>query len=92
MTSSNWNYCHYTTGPLKAMISFGGDQLQDTLYWMTVLLDKEGESKEIFQEEFTDLNQAVTDTNTKYGHWDFINTAQTNESEGGCGSCSNKKG
>ena len=84
---SNWNYCYYTTGPLKSMISQGMDNfssaLPSILYWVTVLKD---ETREVFQEEFLNLEDSIRFINEKYGHWDFIDTT---EEKGGCGSCSN---
>lgn len=88
---SNWNYCYYSTGPLKSMMSQGMDYASaavteeslPALYWVTVLRD---ETREIFQAEFSQLADAIKFINEKYGHWDFTDTT---EDKGGCGSCAN---
>ena len=87
---TNWNYCYYSTGPLKAMISQGvdcpsllGENPSPLLYWVSVLKD---ERQEVFQEEFLQAGDAVKFITEKYGHWDFTDTTQE---KGGCGSCSN---
>ena len=90
MDATNWTYCHYATGPLKAMIGQG--LAYDTecnnpppiRYWLTVLKD---EYTEVFQEEFDHLPQVLDCINQRYGHWDFVDTSQAAAS--GCDSCSN---
>lgn len=85
----NWNYCHYFTGPLKAMISCG--QGLDVLdnddlgleYYVSVLKD---EFSEVFQKDFKNLGEAIQFINDSYGHWDFKDSTIQ---ESGCDSCSN---
>ena len=86
----NWNYCHYATGPLRSMITYGQkphaseDCAPTMFYWVTVL---KNETQEVFQVEFSRLLDAISAINDRYGHWGFVDTSQS--SSGGCGSCSN---
>ena len=84
---NNWNYCHYSTGPLKSMIAQGQDPHgMELLYCLTVLKD---ETQEVYQAQFQHLPKALKTINDRYRHWDFTDTSEAQE--GGCGSCSNKK-
>lgn len=85
----NWNFSHYFTGPLKAMVSCGVDHHekineQTMVYWVSVIKD---EFTEVYQSEFQVLGEAINFINQKYGHWSFKDTTQL---DAGCGSCSNK--
>jgi len=82
---NNWNYCHYETSRLRAFISQGGipgtreDEVQQ-IYFLTV---SDPDFKEIYQEEFFQLQEAVTILNSRYKHWKFIDRAV----QEGCSSC-----
>ena len=81
----NWTYSRYQSGAFIAMISFGADpesMKDDCLeYYVTVL---ENEDSEVFQEKFTDLNEACLFLNQTYGDWGFND--QTVKKEG-CSTC-----
>ncbi len=92
ITLGNWNYCHYFTGPLKAMISCGQDfsiieekgNDASLEYYVSVLKE---EFTEVFQKSFETLGEAINFINDSYGHWDFKDTSVIETS--GCDSCSN---
>ena len=61
-----------------------GDPPPPMLYWVTVLKD---DKQEAYQKEFYRLSDALESINSKYGHWEFVDTSLA-QSEG-CDSCSN---
>ena len=84
ITKDNWNASHYSSGPFKAIISYGGGE-EERLYWLTVL---QGKTQEVFQREFSKLPLALQTINNRYGHWNFVDTTKPLGS--GCDSCSNQ--
>ena len=80
-----WTYCRYEKENFLAQITFGADPeslAEDRLeYYVTVLQDEE---TEIFQKEFTTLQDACLYLNANYKDWGFIN--QTEEKTG-CSTC-----
>ncbi|MCY4644285.1 MAG: hypothetical protein OXB88_06660 [Bacteriovoracales bacterium] len=91
MDKDNWDHCHYATGPLKCILSLGGDESGQAptspLFFVTVLKD---DAHEVFQKQFSREEKALNFMNERYGHWDLIDTQAPLEEEGGCGSCANK--
>lgn len=89
LSQDNLNFSHYSCGPFKAFISYGAEKNRE-LYWLTVLQgNSQGESREVFQREFTKLSLALKVINESYGHWDFIDTKEPQQ-QSGCDSCSNQ--
>lgn len=86
VNTKNWTYCRFLKGNVMAMISFGASPESVALdrldYYVTVLEDEE---KEIFQKEFSSLNEACFYLNEHYGDWDFEDQTAP---KSGCSSCS----
>lgn len=86
ITSENWNYSHYTATKLLCSIFLGANENSDLIYSVTVT---DLDHKEIFQEDFLELTEAVSFINSRYSHWDFVDKTQKpiSDSDSGCGSC-----
>lgn len=88
ITADNWTFMAYQSKNLSAILSLGatpGENGQaDLLYYMTVM-DEDG--NDLYQEDFTDLPQAILKINTKYSHWSLVDRQENNSSGGGCGDC-----
>lgn len=85
VNTDNWTFCRYEKENFLAQITFGANPesiAEDRLeYYVTVLQDEE---KEIFQKEFTTLQDACLYLNASYSDWNFVN--QTAEKTG-CSTC-----
>jgi hypothetical protein len=87
INADNWTYTHYKATDMKAFISFGAsaDILDDSFIYMTTILDSE--NNEIFQKDFSTVDDACHFINNKYSNlWDFVD-ARSTKKEGGCSSC-----
>ncbi len=87
VTVNNWNYSYFENGEHRAIVSFGAspELLDDEFVYYVTVLDQD--DNEIYQQEFTEVANACTFMNQKYGDfWDFKDMSQKNTS-GGCGSC-----
>lgn len=86
ITAQNWTYTGFKSSDLLAFIHLGakptetGSQL---LYLITVLKSLE---LEVFQLEYSKLEDAIDAINKKYHHWDFLDRGEMSTG-GGCGSC-----
>ena len=90
MTKDNWNYCFYKTKDLKAFISLGAmpdHQNEDKAQLVHCVTLSDFSHKELYQEEFEQLDDAVKFIKKKYGHWEFENPLVPKESSG-CTDCS----
>jgi hypothetical protein len=89
ITEDNWNYCHYVSGNLKAIIGLGSspDAPDDGLIYYVTVLDEH--NNELLQEEFSVSSDACHFINNKYSTlWEFNNMTQdTNSSDSGCSTC-----
>lgn len=95
----NWTFCQFTHDDCLAIINQGGDLGPDgdviDLYYVNVLkMDPEFNAetnvlyKEIYQKSFTSLQLAISEINTKFSNWKFVNLLDEQLSKsGGCGSC-----
>jgi hypothetical protein len=96
----NWTFCQFKQDDCTAVIHQGGENTPDgeyvDLFYVNVLkqLTQEGELesslyKEIHQEVFPTLDDAINYINSKFSHWNFINQLSElqDKSSGGCGSC-----
>ena len=66
ITNENWTHTSYKNENLNALITFGSapDILDDRFtYYLTVL---DHEQNEVYQEEFTTLDNACSQINKKY--------------------------
>ncbi len=81
---TNWNFAFYSTETFKALISLSGEEINGEvrlMYCPTVL---EGDNREVFQENFIDLGDAIEFMNNQYGHWEFM---EPTGSGSGCSTC-----
>lgn len=86
ITSENWTHCSFTHENLKAMITFGAspDNLESFTYYVTVL---DQDNNEVFQKEFTSLDDACDHMNQKYLNlWKYENALKPKKA-GGCSTC-----
>lgn len=90
ITADNWTFSHFSSADLQAFIHLGAEPGSENpesiniMYLVTVLKDPEGRIEELFQWEFSELHEAITAINKKYGDWELGDRSQ---SSGGCGSC-----
>ncbi len=88
VTCDNWTHCGYKSLQLQALITIGAHPTQGTaepalVYYLTLL---DTDFKEVFQQEFSTLEQAISSLNDRYGHWEFTDREKSTEGSG-CGSC-----
>lgn len=81
----NWNYCHYQSGKMKAFVSYLATPNGDDIIESYAVTTRNDNSFDVFSQEFPELYMAVEHLNTRYGHWDFVDTSTK---DGGCDSCS----
>ncbi len=81
-TTENWTHSTYSCADKKAIISFGADETTNFIYFVSLL---DTENKQVRQNEFQNLENAVQFINTEFGHWPYKDL-EVND-EGGCGSC-----
>ena len=79
----NWTHSNYNCADKKALISIGADLEANFLYFVSIL---DPDNKEIKQDEFKELNEAVQFINSQYGHWMYTDL-EANLDSGGCSSC-----
>jgi len=91
ISSENWTSSHYFSEPLRAFISLGAAPLErpdgeiDVRYqYLVTMTDKD--YLELYQSIHEDLNEALSEINEKYGHWQLID-ADAKLSGDGCSSC-----
>ena len=93
-TLENWTHTHYEKGDLMAQITMGAapssDDSVQIFYYVTVLQKTEGpeDFREMFQQRFGQLEEAIELINKKYREWQFIDRTVASDNESGCGSCS----
>ena len=94
LNSSNWNYSYFQSRDMKVFISFGADPSgendgggEPTFRYFLTMTDLEG-TKEIFQLSFDNLELAISQMNSRYSEWKFVDPL--NKTSEGCESCSNK--
>ena len=82
----NWNYAHFNSEHFIAMISIVAAESDGevTMKYSPTVIDED--KNEIFQCDFDNLEEAISFTNKKYGHWSFRDPSE-NSSESGCSSC-----
>ncbi len=89
ITMDNWATCGHQFPPLQAFITLGGIPAHGArenpavVYCLTLA---EVDGAELYQQEFTRLEDAVTALNARYGHWDFFDREQS-ATGGGCDTC-----
>lgn len=95
----NWSFCHFSLENCIAQINHGGDlgihdEFQELFYVNVLKKDNEEQNmekvlpKEIYQETFSTLLEALNYININFSHWKFINLLdEQSEKSGGCGSC-----
>lgn len=84
VNTENWTYTQYTKGPHRALISIGADLTGEVLYYTTIL---DEEDQELFQKEFSKLEEAADYLNIRCkDRWDFTD-ASKKKASGGCDSC-----
>lgn len=87
INTDNWTFCHFKAKNLKALITFGASPsiLDDSFQYYTTVLDED--HNEVFQAEFSSLDDACSYINNKYGEiWNFVDS-RVKKSEGGCSTC-----
>ena len=87
VTEENWTHCGYISTKAQALITMGSEPSQCQIIYYLTLLDND--YKELFQQEFASLAEAVSVLNDRYCHWQFVDREQENvrEDGDGCGSC-----
>lgn len=87
ITIENWSYARYQGPQTLSMINMGaaptpcgGAQI---LYYLTLT---DLDYKEIYQQEFTELEQALSAINKKYSHWPLLLEGAPRQGDG-CSSC-----
>lgn len=74
----------YQTPERLAFVSLGA--AAESAQWIYSLTITDHDYRELFQEDFSDLNVALESINKKYRHWDLI-IAGEKKSGDGCSSC-----
>lgn len=88
ISGDNWSFSHYSSGELKAYITFGGEPTDENtegykdIYYL-LLCDQD--HVEISSLRFETLGLACDEINDRYGHWELVDGTAN---KGGCGSCS----
>lgn len=85
----NWNFSFYKQEQYKAFISFCAQPIENTSevevqYAVTVT---DGDDNELFQQNHSQLEQAINQLNERYQKWEFFNLSERSD-KGGCGTCS----
>lgn len=90
INTENWTYTHFFSDPLRAFVSIGAAPAEDTtsdeviMHYLVTLTDKD--YQELYQSIHTDLEEALSLLNEKYGHWDFKEAGGRTDGDG-CSSC-----
>lgn len=88
ITTQNWTSSHFYSAPLRAFISLGAAPIPESdeveIQYLVTLTDKD--YQELFQSTHTDLLEAISLLNEKYGHWELQDALQKSEGDG-CSSC-----
>ena len=86
VTTQNWPHCGHKFSQLQAFIGLGGvpDQRPGLVYCLTLM---EEDGAELYQQDFSTLEEAIANLEERYGHWEFFDREQASSS-GGCGDCS----
>ncbi len=88
INSSNWPYCQYQNGDLRAFVSLGGRPGADgqalVIYFVTT---SDKEQQEVYQTEHSHIDEALAALHKRYGHWN-VTDMRVPHKEGGCGTCS----
>lgn len=89
MTQENWNYSYFKQNQNKAFISFCAQPIENTkeiaIHYAITVTDSD--DNEIFQQNYLNLNDAISQINQRYQEWDYFNLSERSDA-GGCGSCS----
>ncbi len=95
----NWTFCQFKHEDCFAAIHQGGDMTPDgefvDVFYVNILkIDSEFDEqthaayKEIHQEVFPHIADALEYINSHFSHWKFVNLLEEhNEKSSGCGSC-----
>ncbi len=95
----NWTFCLFGHEEYISQIHQGGElaengDFQDIYYVNILKANADGDNleenphKEIHQEIFYNLADALKHINSQFSHWKFINVLdETAKKSGGCGSC-----
>ena len=85
VTTQNWSHCGHKFLQLQAFITLGGVPGQNPgLVYCLTLMEEDG--AELYQQEFSTLEEAISTLNGRYGHWEFFDR-ESAPSSGGCGDC-----
>ena len=83
--NQNWGFSSYKCGNLEAFLSMGASPTNDSIEF-EYFLNKTKESEVIFQEKFTNLEEAIEAINSGYNHWKF-NDKEKELAKAGCSTC-----
>lgn len=88
INTENWTSAHFYSAPLRAFVSLGAAPIEDShevqIEYLVTLTDKD--YQELFQSTHTELQEALSLLNEKYGHWE-LQDALTKTDGDGCSSC-----
>ena len=90
VNGENWNVCHYKSLNLKGFITLSA--LEDPLHGIRLLYSvtiTEDDRRDVFQKDFSRLDDACHFLNRHYAHWEFVNI-QDQGLGGGCATCQAK--
>lgn len=83
ITKENWSFSGRKTKNLQVFITFGAspENINECLYFVTLM---DPEFQELFQQEFNNLEDAISFMNHKYEKWEFVDRSTSSEGQSTC--------